>query len=509
MQRFHLVLGAIVGAAIGVIAWPAAQAQRSNAIDPAIESARRAAAVLDQGMAALGGVDALLAIRGFSLNERGTQTQIGQSMLPAPPYLSIDIEDTTLFDRQKRRVYVEAKRAYSWGPFNQAFFVDGAQAVVINHASRTARPMASSEQQGYFDRARRLPQLVLLAARDRAHTLRDLGEQTSEGKPYQVIAANLGGGPADQSYMLYFDRTTHLLTNVAYLYPDSLFGDTLDETLFTGYHAQGAFTVPSGRTIRRAGYVAEQTEYTALAIDPSIDESRFSVPSGYTMRPAESRPRNEVRQLAKDIYVLEQIDGSGSNAMFVAFNDYILVMEAPEERIYRGLSDVAIRTIREAVPGKPIRYVVPSHHHVDHGVALRSYIAEGITVVTTPGNATFVRDLANLRFAIRPDALARHPRPPTIEIIENKQRIFRDASHIVELHDVGPESHVKETIGAWLPNERILFLADLLETGYGERATWDGKGQLGDILSRYKWDVDTLVTAHSRPRKMAELRASS
>jgi glyoxylase-like metal-dependent hydrolase (beta-lactamase superfamily II) len=429
--------------------------------------------------------------------------------VPEPPYSSIDIEDTTIFDRQHRRVFVDLRRGYSWGAFQQVGFVDGAQGFVIAEASRSARPIPSGEQQGYYDRMRRLPQLVLLAARERAHTLRDLGEQPSEGRPHQVISANLGGGPADQSYMLYFDRATHLLTKVAYLYPDSLFGDALDETLFTGYRQQGALTVPAGRMIRRAGQVFEQTTYTALAIDPAIDESRFAAPAGYTMRPAESRPRNEVRRLAPDVYVLEQIDGSGSNAMFVAFNDYILVVEAPEERIYRGLADVAIRTIRETVPNKPIRYVVPSHHHVDHGVALRSYIAEGVTIVTTPGNVAFVRDLANLQFAIRPDALAQHPRPPTIEIIEQKQRIFRDASHVVELHDVGPEVHAKENVGAWLPNERILFVADLFEPGYGDRATWDGKGTLGDVLSRFKWDVDTLVTAHSRPRKMADLRAAS
>jgi glyoxylase-like metal-dependent hydrolase (beta-lactamase superfamily II) len=523
MQRFttniiSAATAAAVAVAIAVIGpltsgalHAQAQAQRATPSDPAFESARRAAAVLDRGIAALGGLDALQAMRGFSLTERGTQTQIGQSLVPEPPYSSIDIEDTTLFDRQHRRVFVDSRRGYVWGAFQQVGFVDGpkAQGFLIADASRSARPISSSEQQPYYDRARRLPQLVLLAARERAHTLRDLGEQSSEGRPHQVISANLGGGPADQSYMLYFDRVTHLLTKIAYLYPDSLFGDTIDETLFTGYHPQGPFTVPAGRTIRRAGQVFEQTAYTALAIDPAFDDARFAVPAGYTMRPAEARPRSEVRQLAKDVYVLEQIDGSGSNAMFVAFDDYLLVIEAPEERIYRGLSDIAIRTIRETVPGKPIRYVVPSHHHVDHGVGLRSYIAEGVTIVTTPGNVAFVRDLAKLQFAIEPDALARHPRTPVIEIIENKRRTFRDASHVVELHDVGPETHVKETVGAWLPNERILFVADLLETGYGDRATWDGKGQLGDILSRYKWEVDTLVTAHSRPRKMADLRPAS
>src|SRR6185436_15147543 len=135
--------------------------------------------------------------------------------------------------------------------------------------------------------------------------------------------------------------------------------------------------------------------------------------------------------------------------------------------------------------------------HVDHGVGLRSYIAEGTTVVTTPGNAAFVRHLAGLRFTVRPDALMRRPRAPAIETIDNRQRTFRDDAHVVELYDVGPESHVQENVAAWLPNERILIIGDLYESGYTETATWDGKGNLGDILSRFKWNVETVVSSHS------------
>ena len=53
----------------------------------------------------------------------------------------------------------------------------------------------------------------------------------------------------------------------------------------------------------------------------------------------------------------------------------------------------------------------------------------------------------------------------------------------------------------------MLFLGDLFETSYRTQATWDGKGILGDILARFKWDVETIVTSHSRPRRMADLRA--
>jgi glyoxylase-like metal-dependent hydrolase (beta-lactamase superfamily II) len=479
-------------------------AQQAAIDDPSLESARRAKVVLDAGIAALGGLPAIQGIERFSLTERGTQGQIGQAMTPAPPFSAIAMDDTTHFDRRRRRVYVSLSRRYSWGPFEQVGFVNGAEGFTLDNQARRARPIAAADQQAYHDRARRLPQLVLLAALDRAYSLRDVGEASFDRRPHRVISADLG---ANQVFNLYFDRATNLLTKMQYLYPDSLFGDALDETIFSGYRPLNGLTVPSARLVRRGGHEADKVEYVSLTINQALDDTRFAVPAGYQIQPAETRPRHAVTRLAKDVYVLEQANGLNSNVSFIAFNDYILVVEAPAERIERGLSDSVIQTIRETVPNKPIRYVVPTHHHVDHGAGLRSYIAEGTTVVTTPGNAAFVRQLAGLRFAIRPDALTLGPRAPAIETIDNRQRTFRDEAHVVELHDVGPESHVQETVAAWLPNERILIIGDLYESGYAETVTWDGKGNLGDILSRHKWDVETVVSSHSRPRRLADLRS--
>jgi glyoxylase-like metal-dependent hydrolase (beta-lactamase superfamily II) len=262
--------------------------------------------------------------------------------------------------------------------------------------------------------------------------------------------------------------------------------------------------------VRRAGQVATRVDYTTLEVNPAGLDARFVLPAGYAALPAElPRPRNDVQTLAKDVYLIDQVDGTNQKVLFVAFDDYVLVVEAPEDRTYRRLGETVMRIIRETVPGKPIRYVAPTHHHADHGIGVRPYIAEGVTIVTTPGNEAFMRDLANLKFELRPDALALKPRAPVVEVIDNKVRIFRDASHVVELHDFGPESHVRESLAVWLPNERVLFTGDVIETGYAETARWDGKGKLADILARYKWNVETIATAHSRTRKLADIRPSS
>jgi glyoxylase-like metal-dependent hydrolase (beta-lactamase superfamily II) len=72
--------------------------------------------------------------------------------------------------------------------------------------------------------------------------------------------------------------------------------------------------------------------------------------------------------------------------MFVVFRDFIVAVEAPEENSFSGISERAIAMIRKAVPGRPIRYLVETHHHGDHSAGVRAYIADGATIVTTAGN---------------------------------------------------------------------------------------------------------------------------
>jgi hypothetical protein len=140
---------------------------------------------------------------------------------------------------------VDTKVELPYGPFHQFTLLDGPQGTRVNHAGKTVRPLAATEQT-IHDRILNVPQFVLLVALDRAHTLRDAGEETIDGRPHRVISAVLGSGAADLR-TLAFDRATNLLTRVSTFYADPLFGDTLLDTLFTGYATRAAHKVPDLR----------------------------------------------------------------------------------------------------------------------------------------------------------------------------------------------------------------------------------------------------------------------
>src|SRR5258705_7962552 len=75
--------------------------------------------------------------------------------------------------------------------------------------------------------------------------------------------------------------------------------------------------------------------------------------------------------------------GSGANSVAVEFKDFIAVVEAPTNE---ARSNAVIAEVKKTIPNKPIRYVVVTHHHFDHLGGIRTYAAEGATVLTEEHN---------------------------------------------------------------------------------------------------------------------------
>jgi len=76
-----------------------------------------------------------------------------------------------------------------------------------------------------------------------------------------------------------------------------------------------------------------------------------------------------------------------------------------------------IERARELQPDKPLQYVVNTHHHFDHSGGIRAAVSEGLTVITHQVNGSFLEDMVARAHTIEQDALARNPRPLTMETV--------------------------------------------------------------------------------------------
>ena len=479
------------------------------------KSYRRARQVLDAGIEALGGLEAVRSVQGFTIKEAGTSYAVHGSAKPDPPFSAGRRQGTYIFDPARNRLFFEARidGTPSFVIRFRTFVKDGA-GYNVDLIRRMAVPLENPSLGDYPAMVRRLPHNILLEALGRASTLRWVGEDEFKGRQQRAISYVRGNG---ELLTLSFDAETNLLTKFERLLTGNISGDTVAGQIYPGYRTLGKIKIPTGRIAYQWGYVTDEMEYTDVQLNSRPDDKLFEVPAGIP-KLSVTDPQPTVSKLSPDVYVLRDLP-DGYNIFFVAFNDYLLVVEGVESNTISGLSEQAIAKIKETVPGKPIKYLIQTHHHGDHAGGVRTYIAEGATIVTTPGNKSFFERLAATHFLMTADALTRNPHRPVIEVVKNKTRVFRDDQHLVEVHDIGPIPHAEEMLIVYLPKEKILVQADLfnpITPGQGPIARHDtyhpifagDELKLVESIKRLGLQVERIVGVHGRVTTFKELSDS-
>lgn len=478
-------------------------AQQPNAPYRSYQQARR---VLDDAIAAHGGVEALRAIKDFTLTEKGKLYARFQSPTAEPPFAVGTSEETLIVDTDRGFVFDDLK-AVNTG-FNNwtKTVIKGTEGQTFDMWSKTTTPIVNASVNNFRGQIRRLPPFVLLEALDRASTLRWLGEDEIGGRRQKVISVLR---PDNQLLTLSIDAQTNLLTRYGYLYADPVTGDSEIAQTYSGYRTIGKLQLPSGRVLYNSGGVIQETEYTDLQINTRPADSLFAGPTGFEKlsAPPATPPPPAVAKIAEDVYILEGLAGGTHNVLFVAFNDHVLVVEAPEQILYANNSVQALAKIKETVPGKPIKYLVLTHHHSDHAGGFREYVAEGTTIVTTAETKSFLEKAAEAESSLLPKFSGKKL---NIETLENKKRVFQDDKHVVEIYDVGPNPHAKEMLVVYLPKEKILFQADMLNAAPNGTfpIAQDPTISFSEKLQQLGLKVEKIYAVHGRAATPEELRTS-
>lgn len=499
--RLSLIVAALVTTSTGrLVAQAATSSLRSNA---------RALALVDSAIAAHGGAARLRALDDVSIMSRGRRWMAYQSETLARPWTTQPTRADFVMDFKNSRVmrYSESRypRDFLFSGTNVSspqggFFYDPQRAGLGDGFIRFPGGSVANHP------ARRdLPAFQLLVVRDRPETVRWLGMRTENGTTLHGVSY---AEPNGAVYELWLDARTKRLVHLEWLRDDAVDGDQLASYTYSGYRVEQGIPVPTRLVERRNGELVRD-DTLAIAINSSPSASLFATPTSGFVELTDTRPTGaegeQVRKLAENVWLLQQLPG-GNRVMFVAFRDHVLVIETPTPQ---AAATAVMDAVRRTVPGKPIRYAAFTHHHDDHGGGLRPYIAEGVTIVTTPSNRKFVEHVANARHTLRPDVLSASPRKPVIETFTTK-RVFTDGDMTVELHDIGPTSHVDEIVLAYLPKEKLVFQGDLLilpdrgEPGPANALTVD----FARALEKLKLDVVTIAGVHGRVGTLADLKAA-
>jgi glyoxylase-like metal-dependent hydrolase (beta-lactamase superfamily II) len=211
--------------------------------------------------------------------------------------------------------------------------------------------------------------------------------------------------------------------------------------------------------------------------------------------PAPPAPNVVAESVAPGVWLL---GGQSHHSLLIEMSDHLLLVDAPQSEA-RTLAVIA--KARELQRDKPLTKVITTHHHFDHTAGIRAAIAEGLTIVTHQDNRAFFEEMARRAHTIVPDALARNPRPVTIETV-GEELIIKDPMRTVGLYHVAGSPHSDTMLMVHLPAERVIVEVDVYSPA---SQVHPYAGNLLENIQRRRLNVARIVPLHGTSAPFAEL----
>lgn len=227
-------------------------------------------------------------------------------------------------------------------------------------------------------------------------------------------------------------------------------GDTPIEFIYSDYRIFNGVKFPARIERRVADLPWYELDVTAVRVNGA---ALFVVPAAISANPAPAMTQIEVSEIAPGVL---RIGGGSHNSVVVEQRRGLVVIEAPlsEER-----SEAVIAKIHELYPGTPITAVINTHAHFDHAGGLRTYVDEGIPVITHVRNVPYYQRAWAAPRTLNPDRLAKSGRAPVLRAVDGLLELDDDVQP-VEIHAIRDSGHNDAFVMIWLPRHRVLVEAD-------------------------------------------------
>jgi glyoxylase-like metal-dependent hydrolase (beta-lactamase superfamily II) len=345
-----------------------------------------------------------------------------------------------------------------------------------------------------------MPHGFLRAAATKSATVET---RTLVGKKYTVVTfmgdnhAKVNGYINDQN----------LVERVETWVDHPVLGDMLFEAIYGDYKDAGGVQFPMHIVQKQGGYPIFDLHVTDVKVNAAVNiqppQGRGGAPAAAAGPPAEPPAQSE--KLGDGVYLIT----GGYAVIAVDFKDHITLIECGQSEP-RALAVIA--EAKRLMPNKPIKYVINTHSHFDHSSGLRTFVAEGATIITHQVNKAYLEKVLSLPHTINPDKEQEARKTVTVEAVGEK-KVLTDGTHAIELYHLQNFGHHDGMIIAYLPKEKVLLEAD----GYNPAAANATPPtpaspytlSLVDNIRRLKLDVQRIVPVHypadSRVVTMTEL----
>lgn len=323
--------------------------------------------------------------------------------------------------------------------------------------------------------------------------------------------------PSGQMYTVTgYINNQNLVTKVETRAEHAVVGDLLVEFEYSNYQNMGGVQVPTRIVQRQAGLPTFDATVKSATPNPGNLTALLTLPpapprgggggGGGGGAPAAAAAGPAVEKLGDGAFKI----GGNYTSLAIDMGDHILVVESGQNDA-RGTAVMA--AAKQAIPNKPIRFVVNSHPHFDHASGLAAAVAEGATLLTHNNNEPVLERLLSGSRTLIGDSLSKVAKRRTnvVEGVGDREVRRGTNGKVVELHRI-PNEHSDGMLAVYLPAERVLWSADIT-------AVNPNPGQLGvlkaavDMINRQKLDFNAWIQAHppnpDKPLTRADVMAAA
>jgi glyoxylase-like metal-dependent hydrolase (beta-lactamase superfamily II) len=320
--------------------------------------------------------------------------------------------------------------------------------------------------------------------------------------------------PSGQSYTVTgYINNQNLVTKVETRVENAVVGDLLVEFEYSNYQNMNGVQVPTRIVQKQAGLASFDATIAAATANPGNLAELLTPPAPAGGGPGGGGPPPQaaaggppVERIGEGVFKI----GGNYTSLAIDMGDHILVVESGQSDA-RGLAVMA--AAKQAIPGKPIRFVVNSHPHFDHASGLAAAVAEGATILTHRNNEVVLeRFLAGPR-TLGGDSLSKvtNRRTNVVEGVGDRDVRRGTNGKVVELLHV-PNEHTDGMVAVYLPVEKVLWAADVTVVN-------PNPNQVGVVRSavqtfnRLNLDYSSWIPAHppnpDRPLTKADVTAAA
>jgi glyoxylase-like metal-dependent hydrolase (beta-lactamase superfamily II) len=453
----------------------------------------QSSSLVSRGVAALGGADALAGVQTYYEKGVVKQWEPEQSAVAdgearfaneASFEANTDVAGgTTAIDWSKKFAY-PAPRTFTFSEIvsPDAGYVSGIDSNGRTKQSLEAKPpahsmsglrLAASQRE-----LRRASPVLLLEMMKHPDRVKDVDATT-----VSYLA------PDNQTLLVSFDGATGLPSRIRSLDYDNIWGDVTYDLVLSDWQTFDGVKIATTRVYELNGKRVNETKITGAKVNVSFASDRLVIPEAFKTgapKPATSGvpyqwvirrqyigtyldsdiPSFDTRatsslklvQLAPGVF---HVTGGSHHALIVEMKDQLVVFDAPVSDWH---STWVLAAAHNKWPAKPVKYLVLTHHHMDHAGGVRAYAAEGATIVVGKGNAEHFRRVLAAPFTRNPDLPARDLTKATIVEVPAKWSVT-DGTREVQAFVLDDNPHAAGLMIGYVADARLGFATDIWSPG--------------------------------------------